>query len=157
VGYRDPDGRFSMDIPAGWVETRQPPAQPGSSVVLGTVFQPPEGNALITITQFDSGRRPSAVGSTANEVLQMSGVMDRPGYVELGREQVIERPNEALRVEIAYTRGDGTPMHSLVLFQIDGTVFSMVHMGVVEDGWRDTEGAIRDALASYRVPAASDG
>ena len=72
VRYVDAEGRFSMDIPAGWAESRQPPQEPGSYVVLGTVFQPPESNALITVTQFDSGQRPSALGSTANEVLELS-------------------------------------------------------------------------------------
>lgn len=157
VQYVDAGGRFSMDVPAGWTESRQPAAEPGSYVVLGTVFQPPESNALITITQFDSGQRPSSVGTTANEVLGLSGVMDQPGYIELGREKVIERPDEALRVEMAYTRSDGVDMHSLVLFQIDGTTFSMVHVGVEKDSWADSEGVLREMLSTYRVPAVRGG
>jgi len=157
VTYVDAGGRFSMDVPAGWKETRQPAARPGSHVVLGTVFQPPDVNALITVTHFDSGRRPVAIGSTANEVLTMTGVMDLPGYIEIGREQVIERPGEALRVEMAYTTSEGVAMHSLVLFQIDDTTFSMVNVGVEARSWRDNQGAIRGLLGSYRVPAMRRG
>jgi hypothetical protein len=141
-----------MDIPAGWTEDRQPPAKPGSYVVLGTVFQPKELNGLITITQFDSGTRPAAVGTTANEVLGYTKVMELPSYLELGREQVIERPDDALRIEMTYTRSDGVPMHSLVLFQIDGTTFSMVNVGVEAGSWAKNEAVVRDMLATYEVP-----
>lgn len=157
VTYRDAGGMFSLDIPAGWVESRQPPAEPGSYVIVGTVFQPPENNGYLSVTQFDSGRRPASVGTTANEVLGLTKVMELPGYLELGREKVIERPDEALRIEMTYTRRDGVPTHSLVLFQIDGTVFSMVNVGVEADGWLRNEAKVRDILATYRVPATSGG
>jgi len=151
--YRDEGGLFSIDLPVGWPEERQPTGN--TDVRLGTFFQPPERNALVSITQFDNGQVPASVGSTANDVLRKTGVMDQPGFIELGRETVIEREGDALRVELAYTRSDGVKMHSLVLFQIDGTTFSMVHVGVEEGSWAENEGVIRDILASYRVPAAS--
>lgn len=149
--YRDAEGRFSLDLPLGWPEQRQPPAQ--SDIVLGTYFQPPERNGLVSVTHFDNGQVPASVGATANDVLRKTGVMDQPAYLELGRETVIEREGDALRVELAYTRSDGVAMHSLVLFQIDGTTFSMVHVGVEEGSWAENEGVVRDILASYRVPA----
>jgi hypothetical protein len=150
--YRDAGGAFSMDLPLGWPEQRQQTTS--TDVKLGTLFQAPEYNGLISITQFDSGQVPASVGATANQVLEMTGVMDQPGYVELGRETVIEREGEAMRVEVAYSRSDGVDMHSLVLFQIDGTTFSMVHVGVENGSWAENEGRIRDILATYRVPAA---
>jgi hypothetical protein len=60
-----------------------------------------------------------------------------------------------MRLEIEYTRASGTPMHSLVLFQIDGTTFSMVHAGVERTSWTENEGSLRDILESYQVPAAN--
>jgi hypothetical protein len=151
--YRDAEGAFSMDIPLGWPEDRQPVGE--ADIRLGTIFQPPARNALISVTQFDNGQVPGSLGATANDVMRKSGVLDQPNYLELGRETVIEREEDALRVELAYSRSDGVDMHSLVLFQIDGTTFSMVHVGVEEGSWAENEGVIRDILATYRVPAES--
>jgi hypothetical protein len=153
VPYRDPDGAFSMQVPAGWAEVRQPPSGAGD-VALGTVFQPPDGSALLTVTHFDNGRVPESLGATANGVMRTAGWMDQPGFRELAREDVLEREGSAMRSEIVYERGNGVSMHSLVLFQIDGTTFSMVHLGVEAGSWNENQGVIRDILASYRVPAA---
>ncbi|MFN2114977.1 MAG: hypothetical protein ACK2T6_04625 [Anaerolineae bacterium] len=152
--YVDADGAFSIDLPAGWPEQRQP-MEASSDIRLGTYFQPSTRNALVTITQFDNGQAPTSLGATANDVMRKSGVMDQPNYLELGRESVIERADDAMRIELAYTRSDGVDMHSLVLFQVDGTTFSMVHVGVEAGSWAENEGVIRDILASYRVPASS--
>jgi hypothetical protein len=154
VGFRDPGGAFSLDLPVGWVEDRQTIDPTKGDVKLGTYFQPVERNAMLSITQFDSGKAPESLGVTINQVLQLSGVMDQPNYAEIDREKVIERESSAMRVQLSYTRTDGVDMHSLVLFQVDGTVFSMVHLGVVAGSWQANEGRIRDILASYRVPAA---
>lgn len=156
--YVDPDGRFSMNVPAGWVGAVQPPSGDQSDIVLGMVFQAPGGDGLLSVTQFDNGREPGSVGSTANAVLRdVSGWMQQPGYHELARETVLERAGEALRIEIVYERNSGVPMHSLVLFEIDGTVFSMVNVAVEESSWRPNSGRIRDVLGSYRVPAGPTG
>jgi hypothetical protein len=155
--YVEPEGRFSMSVPAGWTGTVQP-ASGQSDVVLGMVFQAPGGDGLLSVTHFDNGRAPTSIGATANAVLRdVSGWMQQPGYRELGRESVLERPGEALRIEIAYERNNGVPMHSLALFQIDGTVFSMVNVAVEEGSWASSEGLVRDMLASYRVPAGPTG
>ena len=153
VAYRDAAGAFSMSVPPGWVETRQPLGQPGTDVRLGTLFQAPGGTGLISVTQFDNGQVPTGLGRTANQVLELAGVLDQAGYQEVGREDVIERPDEAMRVEMTYARSNGVPMHSLVLFQIDGTTFSMVHAGVERTSWDENEARIREILDSYTVPA----
>lgn len=155
--YVDAEGRFSMSVPVGWVGTVQP-ASGASDIVLGMVFQAPGGDGLLSVTHFDNGREPGSVGSTANAVLRdVSGWMQQPGYRELARESVLERDGDALRIEIVYERNSGVPMHSLVLFQIDGTVFSMVNVAVEESSWRSNSGRIRDILGSYRVPAGPTG
>jgi len=154
--YADPAGAFSLNVPQGWLEARQPDPGPESEVKLGVVFQAPNGDGLLTITQFDNGRRPDSLGFTINNVLRdVTGWMNQPGYFEHGRESVIEREGDAMRVQISYQRSNGIPMHSLVLFQIDGTTFSMVNVGVEEGSWTDNEGSIRRILGSYQVPAAT--
>jgi hypothetical protein len=157
VPYRDTDGAFSLQVPNGWTDSRQPAADPGSDIKLGVVFQPPGGTGLITITQFDNGQVPESVGSAANSVIELTGWRDQPGYQEIAREAVLDSEGNAMRLEIAYTRSNGVEMHSLVLFRIDGTTFSMVHAGVETDDWLENEGAIRDILDTYQVPAAPAG
>lgn len=152
--YRDANGKFSMDVPVGWPEQRQPVGRSGSDVKLGTLFQSPANNAFITVTHFDNGQAPTSLGAMINQILRTSGWMDRPGFQELARENVMDREGEALRAQIAYTRGDGVPMHSLVLFQVDGTTLSMVNFAVERRSWQANEGQIRDLLDTYRVPAA---
>jgi len=155
--YVEPESRFSLNVPSGWVGAAQAPSEQ-SDIVLGMVFQAPGGDGLLSVTHFDNGRAPSSVGATANAVLRdVSGWMQQPGYREVGRETVLERPGEALRMEIVYERNSGVPMHSLVLFQIDGTVFSMVNVAVEESSWPANQGLIRDVLGSYRVPAGPTG
>jgi hypothetical protein len=100
---------------------------------------------------------PQSLGATANSIVDMTGWRDQPGYQEIARETSVERPGEAMRLEVEYSRGSGMPMHSLVLFQIDGTTFSMVNMSVERSSWQDNEGSIRDVLESYAVPAAPQG
>jgi hypothetical protein len=152
--YVDAGGLFSLQIPAGWLEQRQDPTSGGSDVRVGTLFQAPDGDGLLSITQFDNGRPPSSLGTTVNTVLRdVTGWMDQPGYRELDRESVVERPGEAMRVEIVYDRSNGVPMHSLALFQIDGTTFSMVNLSVAEGSFAGNESLIREVLRSYRVPA----
>jgi hypothetical protein len=84
----------------------------------------------------------------------MTGLTDRPGYHELAREGIPDRRDTALRVEVLYETQRGMPMHSMILFQLDGTVFSMVHAGVEEHSFDENEEAIRAILRSYAVPAA---
>ena len=154
--YVDAGGLFSVQIPAGWLEQRQDPSTGGSDVRVGTLFQAPDGDGLLSITQFDNGREPSSLGTTVNTVLRdVTGWMDQPGYRELDRESVVERPGEAMRVEIVYDRSNGVPMHSLALFQIDGTTFSMVNLSVAEGSFLANESVLREVLRSYRVPAAA--
>ena len=151
--YVDETGLFTIDLPVGWLEQRQDPSGASSDVRLGTLFQAPEGDGLLSITQFDNGRPPSSLGTTVNTVLRdVTGWMDQPGYTELDRESVVERPGEAMRVEIVYERSNGVPMHALALFQIDGTTFSMVNLSVAEGSFRSNESKIREVLRSYRVP-----
>ena len=151
--YRDKDDAFSIDLPVGWPENRQEIDPASGDVKLGTFFQPVARNALISITQFDKGQRPESIGMAINQVLELSGVFEQPNFLEIDREKVYEREGDAMRVEMSYTRKDGVNMHSLVLFQVDGTLFSMVHAGVEQDSWLENEGAIRDILGTYRVPA----
>ncbi len=152
--YSDPDGNFSLQIPYGWAEVRPEVEGTASDVKVGAVFQPPTGGGLLTVTQFDNGQRPQSVGATANGILDMTGWREQPGYQELARETPLEASGDALRLEIEYTRASGTFMHSLVLFRIDGTTFSMVNAGVEASSWQANEGIIRDLLESYQVPAA---
>lgn len=155
--YADEGGRFSLMLPEGWMENRQPAGDGSSDVVLGTVFQAPDGDGILTVTHFDNGQEPSGLGTTANTVLRdVTGWMSQPGYRELARESVLERPGEAMRIEIQYERSNGVLMHSLVLFQIDGTNFSMVNASVEDSSWSSNEGALREILSSYRVPASRD-
>lgn len=149
--YRDAGGRFSVDIPVGW--PAMPQETTAADVRLGVLFPAPEGNGLLTVTQFDNGQRPTVLGSTANQVLELSGVTALPAFQELSRSNVIEREGDAMRIEVAYNRSDGVAMHSLVLFQIDNTTFSMVNFGVEAGSWAANEGTAYDILASYRVPA----
>ncbi len=154
--FREETELFSLLIPDGWVAQRQPAAQSGSDVRVGYVFQPPAGSGLISVTQFDNGTPPAALGQTINSVLKLTGWTAQPGYRELGRENVLGREGSAMRVEIEYERGSGLPMHSLTLFEIDGTTFSMVNFAVAASDWAASESVIRQVLASYRVPAVAD-
>jgi hypothetical protein len=150
--YREPGGRYQLEVPTDW------PAMPQTvsgapDVKVATVFQAAAGNGLVTVTQFDNGKTPVAFGATVNGLLKQTGLTDRPGYLELAREQVPDRRDTALRVEQLYERQNGLPMHSMILFQLDGTVFSMVHAAVEEQSWTENEEAIRAILRSYQVPA----
>lgn len=150
--FRDPAGLFALAVPVGWTESRQPldPAK-NPYVKVGTVFLADGGaDGLISVTQWDNGQRPSALGATINQVLRdVTGWMDQPGYREVNRETVMERKGEAMRIEIQYSRSTGVAMHSLALFQIDGTVFSMVNVSLEEGSWRANEPAVREILRSY--------
>ncbi|MEO8082266.1 MAG: hypothetical protein ABI780_00440 [Ardenticatenales bacterium] len=155
--FDDPGGLFKIEVPDGWTESRQP-LDPDKNPFLkvGTVFLAPGGgDALLSVTQWDSGRKPSGLGVTINQVLrEVTGWMDQPGYREVNRETVMERKGEALRIEIQYTRSSGVPMHSLALFQIDGTTFSMVNVSVEEGSWAADDGRVREILRTY-VPNAA--
>lgn len=153
--YREPAGLFSLDIPVGWIP--QPQGVASGDVRVGTLFQAPEGNGLLTVTQFDNGQQPATLGATVNQILELTGVTKLAGYQELSRTNVLDRPEEALKVELAYTRSDGVPMHSLVLFQVDGTAFSMVNSAVEAGSWSDNVSLIHDILATYKVPAVPSG
>lgn len=150
VDYTEPEGRYALQVPLGW------PAQPqplSGDAQVGTLFPAPEGNAFVTVTQFDNGQRPVALGSAINQVLGMTGVTTLDNYQELDRAPVIERPGDAMRLELAYNRSDGVPMRSLVLFQIDGTTLSMVNASVEAGSWQANESRLHDIMASYRAPA----
>jgi hypothetical protein len=153
--YRDPTGLYSFDMPIGWIV--QPQNVSGGDTRVGTLFQSPEGNGILTVTQFDNGQKPGTLGSTANQVLEMTGVTKLPGFVEVSRTNVATRPEEAIKVELVYTRSDGVPMHALVLFQLDATTFSMVNAAVEAGSWTNTVSILHDILATYRVPAAASG
>lgn len=150
--FEDPSGLFKIEVPNGWLESRQPldPAK-NPFVKVGTVFLAPEnGDALMSITQWDNGKKPSSLGTTINQVLRdVTGWMDQPGYREVSRETVIERKGEAMRIEIQYARSSGVGMHSLALFQIDGTTFSMVNISVEDGSWRANEIRVREILRTY--------
>ncbi len=150
--YVDAERAFSIDVPVGWEETRQEIAAGANDVQLGTVFASPENSGLLSITQFDNGQRPASLGVTTNQVLKLTGWTDLPDFQELRRENVIQREGEALRIDATYTRNNGIAMRSLVLFQIDGTTFSMVNLGVERGSFNENEGVMREILDTYRVP-----
>ena len=150
--YVDAERKFSVEVPLGWTEKRQTIVEGANDVRLGTVFTPAEGNGLLSITQFDNGKRPASLGVTTNQVLKMTGWTDLPDFLEIRRENVIQREGDALRLDVTYSRDNGVAMHSLVLFQIDGTTFSMVNLGVERGSFQANEGVMRDILDSYRVP-----
>jgi hypothetical protein len=152
--YREPGSRFSIDAPTGWNAEPQQVSSTGD-IKTAIVFPDPTGNGLVTVTQFDNGKTPAAFGATVNGLLKQTGLTERPGYQELSREQVPDRKDTALRVEVLYERSNGLPMHSMVLFQLDGTTFSLVHAGVEEQSWDENEEQIRQVLRSYKVPAAA--
>lgn len=152
VPYSEPAGLYSLSVPSGWTAQAQPISQ--SDARVGTLFAAPEGTGIVTVTQFDNGQRPAVLGSTANQILELTGVTKLPGYMEVSRSNVIERPEEAIKVELVYTRSDGLPMHALVLFQLDGTTMSMVNAGVEEGSWQTASSVFHDVLSTYRVPAA---
>jgi hypothetical protein len=151
--FRDAQERFSLQVPPNWIVEDQSVGGTGSDVRLGYLFSSPEGTGLISITQFDNGRPPENVGNLASQVMEMSGVTAQPGFVELRRANVLERQGQAIRVELSYNRSDGVPMHSLVQFQADGTVFSMVNVSVHTASWPANERFVHDILGSYQVPA----
>jgi len=151
VAYQDAGGKFGMDVPDGWAEARQTEKLSGDAK-LGTVFGSPNGSGLVSVTQFDNGQVPEALGMTANQVMKLTGVTNQPNYMEIGRHNVLQRPGEAMTVEMTYTGSTGIPMRSLMLFQIDGTTFSMVNAAVEAQSWNENEGMIRDILASYKGP-----
>jgi hypothetical protein len=146
--FREPSGRFAIDVPPGWSPRPQQVANVGD-IKSAYVFGDAQTGGLVTVTQFDNGKVPEAFGATVNGVLKLTGLTERPGFHELAREQVPDRPDSALRVEVLYGRDNGMSMHSMVLFQLDGTVFSMVHAGVEEHSWDGNEETIRQILRSY--------
>jgi len=148
----DPGQLFEIEVPLGWAESRQQIAS--KDVKLGTVFNRPGGGGLVSITQFDNGRRPSSLGYTANQVLTLTGFTKQQDFREFNREKVMEREDEAMRVDVGYTTPKGTEMRSLVLFQIDGTTFSMVNVAIPDVEWQGHESEVRAILRSYRGPSA---
>lgn len=149
--YTDTEGLFALSVPAGWTEDRKTDELSGDAR-LGTVFVAPQSNGLLSITQFDNGRRPQSLGATVNQVMRMTGVVDEADFLEVRRQNVLDRPGTAMTVEITYTRRNGIPMHGLIRFQIDDTTFSMVNLAVERGSWIANEGVIRDVLGSYSVP-----
>lgn len=149
--YTDTANLFALDVPAGWTEDRKTDELSGDAR-LGTVFVAPQSNGLLSITQFDNGRRPQSLGATVNQVMRMTGVVDEADFQEIKRQNVIDRQGTAMTVEITYSRRNGIPMHGLILFQIDDTTFSMVNLAVERGSWVENEGVIRDILDSYSVP-----
>lgn len=147
----DPGQLFAIEVPQGWAEARQQIAS--KDVRVGTVFNRPGGGGLVSITQFDNGRRPKALGYTANQVLELTGFTKQADFREFNREKVMEREDEAMRVDVGYTTPKGTEMRSLVLFQIDGTTFSMVNVALPDADWTAHEAEVRAILRSYRGPA----
>jgi hypothetical protein len=153
VLYREPEGRFSINTPADWPAIPQSLGAGQTDAKLGYLFASPVGNGLLSVTHFDNGQAPTNIGNLATQVLELSGVTRQPGYTELGRTSVPEREGQALRVQLEYARSDGVRMQGAVLFQADGTTFSMVNLSVARDSWAANEGTILDILSSYRVPA----
>lgn len=149
----DPGQLFQIEVPSGWTEARQQLAS--KDVRLGTAFNRPGGGGLVSITQFDNGRRPSSLGFTANQVLTLTGFTKQQDFREFNREKVMEREDEAMRVDVGYTTPRGTEMRSLVLFQIDGTTFSMVNVAIPDAEWQAHESEVRAILRSYRGPLAA--
>jgi hypothetical protein len=157
TAYQDAEGQFSLEVPEGWTETRKTDALTGDAK-LGTVFVAPNGNGLLSITHFDNGKVPASLGGTANGVMKLTGITDEPDFLEIGRSAVADRPETAMISEITYTRrNSGVPMHALLLFQIDGTTFSLMNVAVEQKSWNENEGIIRDIVASYQVPAGAAG
>jgi len=154
IAYQDAGGKFSLTVPAGWAESRKTAELTGDAK-LGTVFAAPNRNGLLSVTQFDNGRVPEALGATANGVMKLTGLSGEPDFTELDRQNVNGREGKAMLVEVTYSRSIGVPMHGLLLFQIDGTTFSMVNLAVEQGSWNENESRIREVLASYRGPAAA--
>jgi hypothetical protein len=152
VPYTEPNGRFSITVPEGWTASSNT-LSPTSDVKLSMAWQPPETNGLVTVTHFDNGKTPVSFGATVNGLLKQTGLTERPGYVELAREQVPDRKGDAMRIELEYRRSNGVPTHSLILFELDGSVFSMVHAGVESGSWKANDMQVREILRSYRVLA----
>ncbi len=157
VPYLDAEGKFSLDVPDGWTESRHTAELTGDAK-LGTVFVSPNKNGILSITHFDNGKVPESLGGTANGVMKLTGITDEPDFKELSRTAVIDRPGGAMISEVSYTRrNSGIPMHALLLFQLDGTTFSLVNLAVEQGSWAENEGMLRDILATYHVPASTDG
>ncbi|HQZ70502.1 MAG TPA: hypothetical protein PK826_04100 [Anaerolineae bacterium] len=148
----DPQGLFRIDVPRGWLESRQ--QMTSKDIRLGTAFNRPGGGGLVSVTQFDNGRRPTSLGFTANQVLQITGFTTQQDFREFNREKVLDREDEAMRVDVGYTTPKGTEMRSLVLFQIDGTTFSMVNVAIPDADWSAHESEAREILRSYKGPSA---
>lgn len=151
--YRDAEGGFAIDTPEAWTESRQT-AELSGDTRLGTVFTSDNRSGLLSITQFDNGRTPTSLGATANQVMDLTGFRNQPGFEELNRTNVGGQEGRAMLVEASYLRNNGVPMRGLILFQIDGTTFSMVNLAVESGSWVENEGAIRRILSSYRGPSA---
>lgn len=146
----DPKGLFQLEVPRGWTEKR--PEISSKDVRLGVAFDRPGGGGLVSVTQFDNGQRPKSLGYTANQVLQITGFTGQQDFREFNREKVMERENEAMKVDVGYTTPRGTEMRSLVLFQIDGTTFSMVNVALPDADWTAHETQVREILRSYVGP-----
>lgn len=157
TAYQDAEGKFGLDVPEGWTETRKTAELTGDAK-LGTVFVAPNGNGILSITHFDNGKVPTSLGGTANGVMKLTGITDEPDFREVGRSAVADRPETAMISEVTYTRrNSGIPMHALLLFQIDGTTFSLMNVAVEQKSWNENEGRVRDIVASYRVPGGAAG
>lgn len=149
----DAGGRFEIEVPVGWTESRQTIASP--DIRLGTAFNRPGGGGLVSITQFDNGQKPKSLGFTTNQVLQLTGFTGQQDFREFNREKVMDREDEAMRVDVGYTTPKGTEMRSLILFQIDGTTFSMVNVAIPDADWSGHETEAREILRSYKGPSAA--
>ena len=148
--FSDPGGLFQIDVPRGWTEARQ--QLTSKDIRVGTAFNRPGGGGLVSVTQFDNGRKPKSLGFTANQVLQLTGFTTQQDFREFNREKVMDSEDRAMRVDVGYTTPRGTDMRSLILFQIDGTSFSMVNVAIPDAEWSAHEAEVREILRSYKVP-----
>ena len=141
--YKDPSGKFTMDVPMRWNVQPQRLAQDNMKVA--TAFVGPDGFA--SVTQFDFGKPP---GEPADQLLdaflQVTGVTQNKDYRQLARVPV--SPSQVM-IELEYTNNQGRQLHSLGQLRIDGQRISLVSINFNADVWPRAVTAAKQMLDSY--------
>ena len=141
--YKDPGGKFTMDVPMKWNVQPQRLAQENMKVA--SAFVGPDGFA--SVTQFDFGKAPAEpADQLLDAFLQVTGVTQNKDYQQLARLPV--SPTQVM-IETQYTNNQGRQLHSLGELRVDGQRISLISVNFNADVWPRAVTAAKQMIDSY--------
>jgi hypothetical protein len=141
--HKDANGKFSIDVPAGWSVQPQKLAQ--ENMKAATAFVGREG--FMSVVQFDWGTAPAEQATQlVDSFLQVTGVTRNKGYKELARLPV--SPTQVW-VEMEYTTSENRALHNLTQLRIDGTRISLISINFDQAVWPRAVEVSKQIINSY--------